>query len=471
MAMSAFVVGSTGSVAAQPGGFSDVPEDAYYSVPVEALARRGIFRGTECAHGFCPAALIDRKTMAVWTVRVLDGQDPSPITESRFDDVDAVSFYAPFIERMAELGVTTGCGDRSGFCPDRVVTRAQTAVFISRAYKLPDGPDPGFTDVSDDAWYKREVAKLAASRITGGCGDGTAFCPSRQTTRREMATFLYRAENRELLTGTDGRKTLDAGSSHTCVLQGGGSIACWGSNSAGQSDPPEGTYKFVTSGGEHSCALQEGGSITCWGSNSAGQSDVPAGSYTAVAAGSEHSCGLRADSTVICWGTNLDGESDAPWRAFTAISAGLLSCGLRPNGAISCWGSNNHGQQTDRPFRTDFVAVSVGFWHSCGLQADGRVRCWGLNSFGQASPPFRSRFIAVSAGGLHTCGLLTDGTVECWGSDSDLTGNVIGQSNAPSGTFVAVSAGWMHSCGLRIDGSIECWGSNSHGQTDPPSGT
>ena len=249
MAMSAFVVGSTGSVAAQPGGFSDVPEGEYFSVPVETLARRGVFEGTECADGFCSATPIDRKTMAVWTVRVLDGRDPSPITESRFNDVDATGFYAPFIERMAELEVTTGCGDRSGFCPDRSVTRATTAVFISRAYNLPDGPDPGFTDVPVDAWYVRDVAKLAASRITVGCGDRTTFCPSRDTTRAQMATFLYRAENRELVTGTDGREVLDAGSSHTCVLQGDGTIACWGSNGSGQSDPPTGTYTAVTSGG------------------------------------------------------------------------------------------------------------------------------------------------------------------------------------------------------------------------------
>ena len=87
-------------MAAQPGGFSDVPDDAYYTVPVEMLAERGVFAGTECEDGFCPAVAIDRKTMAVWTVRVRDGEDPPPLTESRFDDVDAISFYAPFIERV-----------------------------------------------------------------------------------------------------------------------------------------------------------------------------------------------------------------------------------------------------------------------------------------------------------------------------------------------------------------------------------
>ena len=183
-------------VVAQSGGFSDVPGDAYYSAPVASLAEQGVFVGTECEAGFCPGDPIDRKTMAVWIVRILDGEDPEAVSESRFDDVDASGFFAAFIERMAALEVTRGCGDGSGFCPDRHVTRAQMAVFLSRAYKLPEGPDPVFVDVLFDAWYAADVARLAASKITGGCGDGSRFCPNRETTRSQLATFLYRAEQR-----------------------------------------------------------------------------------------------------------------------------------------------------------------------------------------------------------------------------------------------------------------------------------
>ena len=180
--------------------FCDVPVDAYYATPVADLHAEGVLDGTLCEDGFCPWKPIDRKTMAVWTVRVLDGQDPPPITRSRFDDVDPASFHARFIERMADLGVTSGCGDGSGFCPDLYVSRAHMAVFLSRAYSLPDGPAPGFTDVPDDAWYAPDVAKLAASGITAGCADGL-FCPSRDTARREMATFLHRAETAEVSRG------------------------------------------------------------------------------------------------------------------------------------------------------------------------------------------------------------------------------------------------------------------------------
>ena len=135
--------------------------------------------------------------MAVWTVRVLDGADPAAVSTTRFADVEPDSFYAPFIERMAELGVTAGYGDGTGFCPDGTVTRAQMAVFLTRAFSLAPGPDPGFTDVPADAWYFDQLTALAASGITKGCDDGTVFCPGRDTTRAQMATFLYRALHRD----------------------------------------------------------------------------------------------------------------------------------------------------------------------------------------------------------------------------------------------------------------------------------
>ena len=64
-------------VGAQEGApYSDVPSGTYYAGPVSTLAAAGVFVGTECDEGFCPGAEIDRATMAVWTVRVLDGVDP-----------------------------------------------------------------------------------------------------------------------------------------------------------------------------------------------------------------------------------------------------------------------------------------------------------------------------------------------------------------------------------------------------------
>ena len=184
--------------AAQEGTFADVAVDGLYAAPVAALAEAGVFDSTECGpNRFCPSESLDRETMAAWTVRVLDGEDPPAVSATRFSDVDPASFYAPFVERMAELGVTTGCGDGTRFCPDDSVTRAQMAVFLARAFGLEPGPVPGFSDVPADAWYLDQLTALAASGITRGCDDGTRFCPGRDTTRAQMATFLWRAGLRE----------------------------------------------------------------------------------------------------------------------------------------------------------------------------------------------------------------------------------------------------------------------------------
>ena len=183
----------TPAAAQGSGPYTDVAADAYYAMPVNTLAADGVLTGTDCGEDlFCPGKPIERWQAAVWIVRVLDGRDPPSLHESRFWDVDDDAWWMPYVERMYELGVTYGCGDGRGFCPHASVTRAEMAVFLTRAFDLPAGPAPGFADVPADAWYADQVAALAASGITAGCGDGTRFCPGRNTTKAEMATFLHR---------------------------------------------------------------------------------------------------------------------------------------------------------------------------------------------------------------------------------------------------------------------------------------
>ncbi len=67
------------------------------------------------------------------------------------------------------------------------------AVFLTRALDLPDGPDPGFSDVDQSYWASDQIAALADSGITRGCGDGSRFCPENSTSRAEMAAVLSRA--------------------------------------------------------------------------------------------------------------------------------------------------------------------------------------------------------------------------------------------------------------------------------------
>lgn len=190
------VFGALARPAAAQAAFDDVPEDAYFAVPVADLHASGVFDGTLCASGrFCPSEPLPRWVMAVWLVRILDGEDP-PAGGSRFTDITGSPWWEAHVERLAELGVTVGCRtEPREFCPDSHVSRAQMATFLHRAFRLPPAPAPGFDDVEPDGTHFAAINALARSGITVGCRTEPLlrFCPDRSTTRGQMATFLHRA--------------------------------------------------------------------------------------------------------------------------------------------------------------------------------------------------------------------------------------------------------------------------------------
>jgi hypothetical protein len=57
----------------------------------------------------------------------------------------------------------------------------------------PAPPSPTFADVPDSHPFLRFIEALAASGITGGCGDGSNYCPDAALTRGQMAVFLAKA--------------------------------------------------------------------------------------------------------------------------------------------------------------------------------------------------------------------------------------------------------------------------------------
>ena len=487
------------TAAQDTGPYPDTPAGAFYTPAVEALNHNGVFDGTLCGAEFCPDQPLDRATMAVWTVRVLDGQDPPATTSTRYADVDATGFHNAFIERFAELRVTQGCGDGTGFCPDDPVQRWQMAVFLSRAFGLADGPDPNFGDVAADAWFAPEVAKLAASRITAGCGDGTNFCPDKPTSRAEMAIFLARAVGLIAKPGApagtapsgssgaatqSGFTSVSAGNDHACAVRADKSLECWGHNLDRQLNAPAGEFLAVSAGGFHTCALRVDNTLSCWGEGGDGQTKRPRVEFLSLSSGFKHTCAVTvnedSDGNVQCWGLNSIGQATPTAGSYLKVSAGWEhTCGLRTDGSVQCWGGNGHGQagvedptgpmtctaSGCRPGYAriwgPFTDVSAGTTHTCAVRGGGTLHCWGEMRQQQSFPP-DGEFVAVSAGFKHSCALAVDSKVHCWGRDA------YGETEAPDGEFVAVSAGSSFSCGLRPDNSIECWGHDGHGKSTPP---
>ena len=132
----------------------------------------------------------------------------SPAIEGRlnfasveFSDVSTSYWGWPWIVRLYDAGLTTGCTTSPlAFCPEAIATRAEMAVFLVRGIHgagfVPPAATGVFSDVPADYWAAAYIEQLYADGITTGCGTAPLrFCPTDPVTRAEMAVFLVRAKH------------------------------------------------------------------------------------------------------------------------------------------------------------------------------------------------------------------------------------------------------------------------------------
>jgi hypothetical protein len=139
---------------------------------------------------YCPDDPVTREVMAVYIARALD---LPAATKDYFSD-DNGSMFEADINRMAQAGITKGCGP-GAFCPREVVDRAQMAAFLRRALQLTDdGGGDLFVD-DDNSMFESDIDKLATAGTTKGCNppSNTHYCPDHPVDRGAMAAFLHRA--------------------------------------------------------------------------------------------------------------------------------------------------------------------------------------------------------------------------------------------------------------------------------------
>src|SRR6185436_4955518 len=75
------------------------------------------------------------------------------------------------------------------------LTHYEGLYYITVRYRLQVSPAPAtatFGDVPTDHPFFQFIEALAASGITGGCGNGN-YCPNAPLTRGQMAVFLSKA--------------------------------------------------------------------------------------------------------------------------------------------------------------------------------------------------------------------------------------------------------------------------------------
>jgi len=285
-----------------------------------------------------------------------------------------------------------------------------------------------------------------------------------------------------------------------------------------------GPWSVVSAGGIHTCAINTGKSLYCWGSNGFGQIGdgtiiLPrpsptkigaSGVWASVAAGLYHTCAITTDKSLYCWGDNEagqvgDGTTNTERLSPTQIGAsgiwasvaagGYGTCAITTDKSLYCWGGADVGDGTteNRPSPTkigasgSWASVAAGEYHTCAITTDKSLYCWGYNVAGQVGDGTTDNRLSptkigssgvwarAATGDFHTCATRTNNSLYCWGyngfgqiGDGTTTTRPSPRKIGASGVWTHVSAGGEqsigHTCATRIGGFLYCWGNNFDGQ-------
>ncbi len=180
--------GNPGAGATPDVSFKDITNKHWAYGSVAFLSNRGIIKGYE-DNSFRPNAEITRAQAAAMIARefkLTDTKDKA----LPFNDVKNTHYAYNAIKAVSEAGIING-QPGGKFAPDAPLTRAEMAVILNRAYKLQGETNKTFTDVKTSHWAAKDIAILAANKVTGGYEDGS-FKPSKPTTRAEFSSFMER---------------------------------------------------------------------------------------------------------------------------------------------------------------------------------------------------------------------------------------------------------------------------------------
>jgi hypothetical protein len=176
--------------------FQDVPFAHPFFNYIWLMSEYTITHGCGVAT-YCPDDPVTRGEMAVFIIRALMGDSFAYQQTPYFTDVPASHPFFAYVQKMKELGITSGCSATT-YCTDDPVTRGQMAVFIVRArlglaagdlFAFPS--NPYFTDVSTGEPFFPFIQKLKDLGVTAGC-TATTYCENDPTTRGQMAVFIVR---------------------------------------------------------------------------------------------------------------------------------------------------------------------------------------------------------------------------------------------------------------------------------------
>ncbi len=175
------------------GSFNDVTSAHLFYDWINLIGDSQIMRGCGSSN-FCSEQLVKRDEMAEYIIRAMFGESFTWNAAPYFTDVPSTHPRFKYVQKMRELGITSGCTTTT-YCPTDNVLRGQMAVFVTRALFGNDFVAPAITpfdDVPPTHLFFKWVQKFRELGITSGC-TATSYCVDDNVTNGQMAVFLSRA--------------------------------------------------------------------------------------------------------------------------------------------------------------------------------------------------------------------------------------------------------------------------------------
>jgi hypothetical protein len=195
-----------------PAMFNDVPANATYYEAANLMFEFGVTTGCvessdPLSRQYCPDNNVTRQEMAAFIVRAVTATTTPAIynTTPYFNDVPTSNFFFSDIQKLTDLGITTGCSQSPPlFCPTDTIPRWEMAIFMIRARLMLQGAafitsaTPYFADVPTDVEGNGMpfpfIQQAYEEHVTNGCGTSPlVYCPDELVTRGQMASFIMRA--------------------------------------------------------------------------------------------------------------------------------------------------------------------------------------------------------------------------------------------------------------------------------------
>jgi hypothetical protein len=187
--------------------FGDVPLGSQFFDYISLMYSNGITAGCSASPLiYCPATDVTRAEMAVFMVSAIEhinhsiGQlPPTYSTTPYFQDVPSTNQFFPFVQRLADLGITNGCqASPPMFCPNASINQGQMAKFVilawlayNNATKFTYTLTPYFSDVPSTDTFFSYIQKMMDLGFWTGCGGGM-YCETNTVSRAQMAPMIMR---------------------------------------------------------------------------------------------------------------------------------------------------------------------------------------------------------------------------------------------------------------------------------------